>query len=63
MLEFMALLIATDIRNKETALIFLKVVCKNTLKKFFNLEERKSEFNKAGVGNVKYIDGTGVFKN
>ena len=24
--------------------------------------ERKSEFNKEGVGNVKYIDGAGVFK-
>ena len=28
----------------------------------FYIEERKSELNKAGVGNVKYIDGTGVFK-
>ena len=51
--------------TKETALIFLKVVCKNTTQHgdtFFTLGERKSEFNKAGVGNVKYIDGTGVFK-
>ena len=51
--------------TKESALIFLKVVCKNTTQHgdtFFTLGERKSEFNKAGVGNVKYIDGTGVFK-
>ena len=51
--------------TKESALIFLKVVCKNTSQHgdtFFTLGERKSEFNKAGVGDVKYIDGTGVFK-
>ena len=51
--------------TKKSALIFLKVVCKNTTQHgdtFFTLGERKSEFNRAGVGNVKYIDGTGVFK-
>ena len=51
--------------TKENALLFLKVVCKNTTQHgdiFYTLGERKSEFNKAGVGNVKYIDGTGIFK-
>lgn len=51
--------------TKADELIFLKVVCKNTTQNgdtFFTLGERKSEFNKAGVGNVRYIDGTGVFK-
>ena len=48
----MALLIAADIGNKETALVFLKVVCKNTLNvEYFYIRRRKSEFNKAG-GNV-----------
>ena len=51
--------------TKENALLFLKVVCKNTTQHgdtFFTLGERKSEFNKAGVGNLKYIDGSGIFK-
>ena len=51
--------------TKDSALIFLKVVCKNTSQHghtFFTLGERKSEFNEAGVGAVKYIDGTGPFK-
>lgn len=51
--------------TKDSALIFLKVVCKNTTQHgdtYLTLGERKSEFNEAGVGAVKYIDGTGPFK-
>ncbi len=51
--------------TKNDELLFLKVICDNTTQhgdKFTTLGERKSEFNKAGVGQSKYLDGTGVFK-
>ena len=50
---------------KNNALLFLKVVCEYITQhgdSFFTLGERKSEFNKAGVGNARYLDGTGLFK-
>ena len=52
--------------TKNNALLFLKVVCENITQhgdSFFTLGERKSEYNKAGVGRLEYIDGTGIFKN